>query len=284
MSLKNYSNWMKLDESLSNGGSFQFLAEWVSKKGISSVINYSDILNDPAYKENEGGILNEINFFERLLDVLDKDAREVSKLAEDLVSILLQGSNSNTYGEADTIFSDVTLNNGEKVSVKASKDAGFNKVLTSSRIKSNQILSIVFTDGISAVSDKQKDEYFGLLADPVAMEKVKPNGSYSIAACYKKGPDFIVEKTNAVSGEELKKACMNNLDKIKGDAKGRLSGVEVIQNVLGFKPSSSFTYTIKGISGSDIAKLAAERKIILKAIENLPTVELRNIASEYHLK
>jgi hypothetical protein len=284
MSLKNYSNWMKLDESLSNGGSFQFLAEWVSKKGISSVINYGDILNDPAYKENEGGILNEINFFERLLDVLDKDAREVSKLAEDLVSILLQGSNSNTYGEADTIFSDVTLNNGEKVSVKASKDAGFNKVLTSSRIKSNQILSIVFTDGISAVSDKQKDEYFGLLADPVAMEKVKPNGSYSIAACYKKGPDFIVEKTNAVSGEELKKACMNNLDKIKGDAKGRLSGVEVIQNVLGFKPSSSFTYTIKGISGSDIAKLAAERKIILKAIENLPTVELRNIASEYHLK
>ena len=284
MSLKNYEGWMKLDEALSNGGSFQFLAEWISKKGTSSVVNYSDILNDPAYKANEGGILNEINFFEHLLDVLDKDAREVSKLAEDLVAILLQGSNSNSYGEADTIFSDVTLKNGEKISVKASKDAGFNKVLTSSRIKSNQILSIVFTDGISAVSDKQKDEYFGLLADPVAMEKVKPNGSYSIAACYKSGPDFIVEKTNAVSGDELKKACMNNIEKLKGDTKGRLSAVEVIQNILGFKPNASSTYTIKGISGSDIANIASERKIILKAIENLPTTDLRNIATEYRLK
>jgi len=282
MSLKNYENWMKLDEALSSGASFQFLAEWVSKKGTAPVINYGDILNDPAYKANEGGILNEINFFEHLLDVLDKDAREVSKLAEDLVAILLQGSNSNSYGEADTIFSDVTLKNGEKISVKASKEMGFNKVLTSSRIKSNQILSIIFTDGMSAVSDKQKDEYFAQLADPEAMKKINPNGSYSIAACYKSGPDFVVEKTNAVTGSELMKACMNNLDKIKGDTKGRLSAVDVIQNVLGFKPKD--TYTIKGISGSDIAQIATERKIILKAIENLPTADLRNIASEYRLK
>lgn len=280
MSLRNFDSWMKLNEALSNGAQFQFLATWINKNGIATEVDYSKIINDPAYKANEGAVLNEINFFEHLLDVLDKDAREVSKLTEDLVAILLQGSNSNAYGEADTIFSDVTLKNGEKISVKASKDAGFNKVLGSSKIKVNQIFSIIFTDGISPVSDKQKEEYLNRIIDQKDLPK--PSGMYSIAACYKSGADFIVEKTNAVSGADLLAACIKNPDKIVGDNKGRLSAVDSLQNVLGFKPTQ--TFKIKGISGSDIANIAAERKIILKQIENLPTADLRNIAAEYRLK
>jgi hypothetical protein len=280
MSLKNYNSWMELNESTS-AKSFQYLEAYVNSGGNTKVVNYSDILNDKANALNEGAVLNEINFFEHLLDVLDKDAREVSKYTEDLVAILLKGSNSNNYGEADTIFSDVTMPNGEKVSVKSSKQVGFMKVLGSSRIKVNQIFSIIYSGGLSPVSDKEKDQYFIDLAAGIR-PKVEPSGTYSIAACYKSGNDFVVEKTTAVSGKDLLTSFINNVDKLHGDNKGRLGAGDALQNILGFKPTE--TYTIKGISGSDIQKLAGERKIILKAIENLPTKDLRNIATEYRIK
>lgn len=280
MSLKNYNSWMALNESAS-AKSFQYLEAYVNTGGNTVVVNYSDILNDKNNAKNEGAILNEINFFEHLLEVLDKDAREVSKYTEDLVAILLKGSNSNNYGEADTIFSDVTMKNGEKVSVKSSKQVGFNKVLTSSRIKVNQIFSIIYSNGLSPVSDKEKEQYF---VDLAAGKKpaVEPSGTYSIAACYKSGNDFVVEKTVAITGKELLNSFIKNVDKLHGDTKGRLSAGEALQNILGFKPTE--TYTIKGISGSDVQKLANERKIILKAIENLPTPDLRQIATEFHIK
>ena len=280
MSLKNYNSWMELNESTATK-SFQYLEAYVNSGGNTKVVNYSDILNDKANAANEGAVLNEINFFEHLLDVLDKDAREVSKYTEDLVAILLKGSNSNSYGEADTIFSDVTMPNGEKVSVKSSKQVGFMKVLGSSRIKVNQIFSIIYSGGLSPVSDKEKDQYFVDLSAGIR-PKVEPAGLYSIAACYKSGNDFVVEKTVAVSGKDLLTSFINNVDKLHGDNKGRLGAGDALQNILGFKPTE--TFTIKGISGSDIQKLAGERKVILKAIENLPTKDLRDIAAEYQIK
>jgi hypothetical protein len=280
MSLKDYNSWMSVNEGTATK-SFQYLEAYVNSGGNTKVINYGDILNDKANAKNEGAVLNEINFFENLLNVLDKDAREVSKYTEDLVAIILKGDNSNTYGEADTIFSDVTMSNGEKVSVKSSKQIGFNKVLTSSRIKVNQILSIIYSGGLSPISDKQKEQYFAELKEGKG-PAVKPAGLYSIAACYKSGNDFVIEKTVAVSGVDLLDTFIKNVDKLHGDAKGRLSAANDIQSILGFKPAN--TFIIKGISGSDIQKLADERKIILKAIENLPTNDLRDIATEYHIK
>lgn len=280
MSLKDYNSWRSVNEATATK-SFQFLEAYVNGGGNTKVINYGDILNDKANEKNEGAVLNEINFFDHLLSVLDKDAREVSKYTEDLVAIILKGDNSNTYGEADTIFSDVTMSTGEKVSVKASKQVGFNKVLTSSRIKVNQILSIIYSGGLSPISDKQKEQYFAELKEGKG-PAVAPSGTYSIAACYKSGNDFVIEKTVALSGKELLDNFIKNVDKLHGDAKGRLSAGDAIQNILGFKPSQ--TFVLKGISGSDIQKIANERKIILKAIENLPTNDLRQIATEYRIK
>lgn len=258
-------------------GSFQILQSFVGTNGLSgNVIDYGAILNDEKFKQNEGAVLNEINFFEHLLDFLGKDAREVSKEAENLVAILLGGSNSNEYDAADTIFSDVDMKNGERVSVKASKENTFMKVLNSSRIKSNQLLSIIFKDGLSAISDNEKPEMFARLESG---DVPKGSGSFSIAACYKSGADFVMEKSAAVSLDDLVASCRKNLDKIKGDNKGRIAAGTIVE--LGFKPEQ--TYTIKGISSDDIKKIADERKIILKKIEILPTADLRNIAQQFHL-
>jgi hypothetical protein len=285
MGLKNYKEWIKLDEEFyyRDVSTFQFLRQWIFDKGIQEIIDYADILNEPDYIEHEGPILNEINYFEKFLNVLGGDARGESKAAEDLVAILLKGNNSNVQGEADTIFSDVTLKDGEKISVKASKKLGFIEVLNSTKIKTNQILSIIFSNGLSSVSDKQKEIFFAKLADPQAMQQVRPIGSYSIAACYKKGNDFVVEKTNAVSGEDLKLAYMANVNnpKIKGDNKGRVSADAVLQNILGFKPSQRFV--IKGMTNAEITKISSERKIILQKIELLPTSDLRSIAYDYDI-
>jgi hypothetical protein len=258
-------------------GSFQILQSFVGANGLSgNVIDYGTILNDEKFKQNEGAVLNEINFFEHLLDFLGKDAREVSKEAENLVAILLGGNNSNEYDAADTIFSDVDLKSGERVSVKASKENTFMKVLNSSRIKSNQLLSIIFKDGLSAISDNEKPEMFARLESG---DVPKGSGAFSIAACYKSGPDFVMEKSAAVTLDTLVANCRKNIDKIKGDNKGRIAAGTIVE--LGFKPE--ITYTIKGISGADIKKIADERKIILKKIEILPTADLRNIAQQFHL-
>jgi len=56
MSLRNYDTWLKLDEAVSSGKSFQFLESYINAKGVQKEINYNDILNDPTLKENEGGI------------------------------------------------------------------------------------------------------------------------------------------------------------------------------------------------------------------------------------
>ena len=258
-------------------GSFQILQSYVGANGLSgSEVDYASILNDNKFKQNEGAVLNEINFFEHLLDFLGKDAREVSREAENLVGVLLGGSNSNQYDAADTIFSDVDLRNGEKVSVKASKENTYMKVLNSSRIKSNQLLSIIFKDGLSPISDNEKPELFAKLAKG---EVPNSSGQFSIAACYKSGPNFVVEKSAAVSFSELVANCQKNIEKIKGDAKGRIAAGTIVE--IGFKPVKS--YTIKGISSDDIKKIADERKVILKKIEIMPTTDLRHIAKEFQL-
>ncbi len=283
--ISDYNNWLNAkntvnESALGSNTNFQYLEKHINQlSGIPTEINYVDLLNDPKNKDNEGAILNEINFFIDVLNHLDSDSRKISDLAERLVEIVLKGKNTNTPGEPDTIFSDVTLFDGERVSVKASKKAGYSGVLGFSKIKINQILSIIFDNGLSSVTDKQREIYIQRLRDKKDLPN--PSGTYSIAACYKKNNDFIIEKSVAISGKELLNTYVANPDKITYDGKGRISAVEVLQNVLGFKPTT--TYVIKGISDAEVIKLATDRKIILKKIESLTTPDLKKIEKQFNL-
>jgi len=273
---------------------YTYLQNYIGQNGMSpnSVVDYR-VIFDKATKEGgpEAAILNEINEFEKFLPKLAMSAKgDIASESEDLVGIVLGGSNSNVLGEADTIFSDVTIHsNGEKVSVKSSNKQKFNQVLGNSPIKINQLFSVVWSSGTKAVSDKEKKSYLEeLKARPDEVKKMAQGDSslYSIAAAYNIGPDYIVEKSHSLTRLDIVEGLLKNLDyveKVCDSNKGTISDVTgFLMKTLGFDVSS--TYTIKGISGSDLKNLADERKIILTNIsKKVSTPDLRDFAKEFSL-
>jgi hypothetical protein len=273
---------------------YMYLEMHIGKSGMSpgQVVDYREIF-DKATKEGgpEAAVLNEINEFEKFLPKLAMSAKgDIASESEDLVGIVLGGNNSNVQGEADTIFSDVTIDsNGEKVSVKSSNKQKFSQVLGNSPIKINQLFSVVWSSGTKAVSDKEKKSYLEeLKTRPDEVKKMAQSDSslYSIAAAYNIGPDYIVEKSYSLTRLNIVEGLLKNLDYVEqvcNSTKGTISDVTgFLMKTLGFDVSS--TYIIKGISGSDLKKLADERKIILHNIaKQVATPELRNVAKNYNL-
>lgn len=296
MGLLDYHSFLN-ESSMINEGAFAsnytYLSNFIGKSGMNagSVVDYKAIF-DKATKEGgpEAAILNEIQSFEDFLKKIGDSARgDVATESEDLVAIILGGDNSNVQGEADTIFSDVTLSNGEKVSVKTSNSPGFSKVLSNSPIKVQQLMSVILESGNKAIS-KQDENYFmtKLESDPQYLKDIasKDNSLYSIAAAYKLGVDYVVEKSASLTKIQILEGLLKNVDQVKkyvASNKGRISTVAgFLMGDLGFSVSAK--YTIKGVSESDIGKLAKERKIILKNIEKkVSTPDLRDIAKANHL-
>ena len=290
MGLLNYSQFLFEGQFTQK---YMYLQNYIGKGGMSpnSTVDYREIFNK-ATKEGgpEAEILNEINDFENFLPKLAMSAKsDVAFESEDLVGIILGGENSNVQGEADTIFSDVTIrNSGEKVSVKSSNKQKFSEVLGNSPIKVQQLLSVIFTSGLKSVSEKDRVEYLTMMKErPDDVRKlINDNSLYSIAAAYNVGPNYVVEKSTSLTRMQIFEGMIKNLpyvEKACDQNKGRISNVTTfLMKDIGF--SVSATYTIKGISGSELKSLANERKIILNNIsKKVATTELRNVAKNYNL-
>jgi hypothetical protein len=293
MSLLDYKSFLNesLNEGLSAG--YTYLAGHIGPSGMKagSEVDYKIIFDKATASGGpEAAILNEIQAFEDFLKKIGDSARgDVATESEDLVAIILGGSNSNVLGEADTIFSDVTMPNGEKVSVKTSNSPGFTKVLSNSPIKVQQLMSVILEGGDKAITKQDENYFMGKLEtnpDELIKRVQNDNSLFSIAAAYKFGVDYVVEKSVALTKKQILEGLLKNVDQVKkylSSNKGRISTVAgFLMGDLGFSVSAK--YTIKGVSESDIGKLAKERKIILKNIEKkVSTPDLRNIAKANHL-
>ena len=272
---------------------YMYLQNYIGKDGMSpnSTIDYLEIFEKATAEGGpEAAVLNEINEFEIFLPKLAMSAKsDVATESEDLVGIILGGENSNIQGEADTIFSDVTISSsGEKVSVKSSNKQKFNQVLGNSPIKVQQLLSVIFTSGLKSVSEKDRVEYLTMMKEkPDEVRKMINDSSlYSIAAAYNVGPNYVVEKSKSLTRMQIFEGMIKNMpyvEKACDTNKGRISDVTgFLMKDIGFSVDS--TYTIKGISGSDLKKLADERKIILHNIsKQVSTPDLRDVAKDYNI-
>lgn len=296
MSLLDYKSFLNESSDIneaSSAGSYTYLANYVGTSGMKpgATIDYKAIF-DKATSEGgpEAAVLNEIHEFEVFLGKISDSARgDVATESENLVSIILGGSNSNVVGEADTIFSDVTLSSGEKVSVKTSNKPGFTSVLGNSPIKVQQLMSVILEGGNKPIS-KQDENYFmaKLETDPQYLKDIasKDNSLYSIAAAYKSGVDMMVEKSASLTRLQILEGLLKDVEQVKkyiSNNKGRISTVAgFLVSSIGFSVSEK--YTIKGVSESEIGVLAKERNIIITNIEKqVSTPDLRGIAKDFNL-
>jgi len=285
MSLLDYQSF--LNESADPQNIFQFLTQFIGTGGAKAgtTISYSEILKDKKFAADDGPLLNEANFFHTFVANLGVNAKDTavggirtSTIAEFIVEKVLGGKQTNPSAAggvgADSIFSDVSKGD-ELISVKASKKSGFAGVLSMSPIKINQILSILFSGGLSSTLEKDKADQFKKIQDntppPLA-------GKYSIAAVYTSGENCVIEKTAAVDAKTIWDNCVATFKTNQPlDSKywESLDSAKKL-STLGFTVSE--TYTIAGLSEKEITDLSNVRNVILKKIEVLPTAELKDIA------
>lgn len=296
MSLLDYQSFLNESSDINeagSAGSYTYLANHIGVSGMKpdTTVDYKEIFDKAvAAGGPEAAVLNEIQAFENFLKTIGDSARgDVATESEDLVCLILGGSNSNVPGEADTIFSDVTLSSGEKVSVKTSNSPGFIKVLSNSPIKVQQLMSVILEGGSKSINKKDEDDFMSKLeSNPQALKDIasKDSSLYSIAAAYKFGFDYIVEKSSSLTRLQILEGLLTDVEQVKkyiASNKGRISTVAgFLMSSVGFSVSEK--YTIKGVSDSELGKLAQERKIILNNIEKkVSTPDLRDIASDHNL-
>lgn len=290
MGLLDYESFLNesVNESVNAQNIFQFLTQYIGSSGAKSgaTISYSDILKDKKFAADEGPLLNEANFFHIFVKNLGTNAKDTavdgirtSTIAEHIVEKVLGGQQTNPTASgavgADSIFSDVSKGD-EKISVKASKKAGFSGVLSMSPIKINQILSILFSNGLSSTMDKDKPEQFNKLKENTPPDAMA--GKYSIAAVYTSGESCVIEKTSPMDAKTLWDNCVATFKTNQPlDSKywESLDSAKKL-STLGF--SVGETYTIAGLSEKEINDLASVRDVILREIKVLPTAELKDIA------
>jgi len=298
MSLLDYKSFLNESSGINEAkvtGNYINLENYLGGTGMKpgTTVDYKDIFDKAAGAGGpDAAILNEIQGFEDFLTQIGSSASgDVATQSENLVAIILTGSeqaNSNTDGEAATIFSDVTLASGEKVSVKTSNKPGFTGVLGNSRIKVQQLISVIMSSGISSVTDKEKDDFMTKLeSDPQSLKDFvsKDTGLYSIAAAYKSGVDYVVEKSAALTRLQILEGLLTDVALVKGyvSKKGEISTVDgFLMKGIGF--SVAATYKIKGVSLTELGTLANERGIILNNIKKkVSTPDLRTIAKANQL-
>lgn len=296
MSLLDYKSFLNESSDINeaaSAGSYTYLTNYIGATGMKSgtAVDYKAIFDKVVADGGpEAAVLNEIQAFENFLKTIGDSARgDAATESEDLVCLILGGSNSNVPGEADTIFSDVTMSSGEKVSVKTSNSPGFTKVLSNSPIKVQQLMSVILEGGTKSINKKDEDDFISKLeTDPDSLRKIakSDNSVYSIAAAYKFGFDYVVEKSSSLTRLQILEGLLTDVEQVKkyiASNKGRISTVAgFLMSSVGF--SISEKYIIKGVSDSELGKLAQERNIILNNIEKkVSTPDLRDIAKANQL-
>lgn len=252
-----------------------YLSKLSSHLDDSKILSYDHILKDVDPKEHTL-VFDEIVHFEKTIQKIYNDSRGIFLSLENLVASVLGGVNTNIVGK-DTIFSDVIINNKERVSVKSSKQHSYKSVLNQSSLKRSQILSIIFNNASFGISNKDLPNYLSILKSGKVNNLASDGNLYSIVTIYSEGNSIFLEKSKALSKKDILKWSVENIKLL--EKKCIFSGEDSASI---FSPETK--YEIQGISNRDNIDKMKEWSTIISNIKTLDMCNLRKINETYIVK
>ena len=255
---------------------------------------------DKASGGEKAMLENEALFLQSVLETRGNNVK-LGTLGEYMTAAVFGGQQTNTHGDANTIFYDVVLDNAY-YSVKTSFARDSNtptSCLGSSRLKRNNVLSIFSSAGANLNPvDSANYSKFALDLYDMCEGRKKVDGSndkFGFSLVYIRDNKFQIFLSNAVTKTELLKVITKQWDSIKKSVKVEINESNVVKLFLDailpaddkdrLKDSWSPQNIIKYFGGEETATTIditvaspIDRRKVLAYISNLGTDVLANFA------